>query len=78
MMAFTGQKIKGSRVLTPETIENRKKFHQVLNELKEMDESGYNMVTKEVFSSMFEHLSHSSQKEIIKCAERVLWKKILS
>lgn len=26
MMAFTGQKIKGSRVFTPEKIENRKKI----------------------------------------------------
>jgi hypothetical protein len=73
-MAFTGQKVKGSRVLTPETVENRSKFYKLMNEIKENNEEEYETVFNQMFWEMFQHLSHSSQKEFIQWAERVEWR----
>jgi hypothetical protein len=70
-MAFTGQKVKGSRVLTEETLINRKRFHALLREIEANNKEVHDTLIKEMFGSMFEHLSHSSQKELIKWAENV-------
>jgi hypothetical protein len=77
-VAFTGQKVKGSRVLTPETVENRGKFYKLMNEIKENDEVQYDTTVKQMFYSMFEHLSHSAQTEFVEWADRVEWNTLKS
>lgn len=77
-MAFTGQKVKGSRILTPETVENRKRFYKLMDEIKENNETEHDTVFKQMFWDMFEHLSHSSQNEFIKWAERVEWNTLMN
>jgi len=72
-MAFTGKKERGSRILTPETVENRGKFHKIMNDAKEVNESEYNILVKQMFGSMFEYLSHSAQNEFIEWARRAEW-----
>ena len=70
-MAFTGQKVKGSRVMTPETVENRIVFYNLMNEIEANNANEYKTMVSQMFYSMFEHLSHSSQKEFVEWAERV-------
>lgn len=75
-MAFTGQKIKGSRVLTNETIKNRGVFYKQMQDIKELNEERYIQLEHEMFWSMFEYLSHSAQKEFIDWARRIEWKEL--
>jgi len=72
-MAFTGKKVKGSRILTPETVENRSKFFNILNENKEENPEKDKQIRESMFYAMFEHLSHSSQKEFIQWARNENW-----
>jgi hypothetical protein len=72
-MAFTGKKIKGGKVLTPETVDNRGTFMTLINEIKELKPEEAARLKEEMFCSMFEHLSHSSQKEFIEWARNVNW-----
>lgn len=72
-MAFTGEKVKGSRVLTPETVENRGRFYKLMDEIESNNAAEYKNIYNQMFWEMFQHLSHSSQKEILGWAERVEW-----
>lgn len=72
-MAFIGKKHKGSRILTDETVQNRSEFYKLINEIKELDSKEYNSLKESMFGAMFEHLSHSAQKEMLDWARRVNW-----
>lgn len=76
-MAFTGKKIKGSKVLTPETVENRAYFYKLINEIKKEDTAKEQTIKEQMFWAMFEHLSHSSQKEFVEWARIENWKVIV-
>ncbi|MEP9408607.1 hypothetical protein ABKP09_20010 [Peribacillus frigoritolerans] len=76
-MAFTGKKHKGSRTLTAETIENRRTFSKLMNEIKETDEEKDKQLRESMFIAMFEHLSHSSQKELIEWATNESWNTLI-
>jgi nicotinamide riboside kinase len=69
-MAFTGKKYKGSKILTDETVENRKEFYKLLNEIKEINNEEYTRLKESMFEQMFHHLSHSAQREMLEWANR--------
>ncbi|MHB8172740.1 MAG: hypothetical protein ACYDG6_14620 [Thermincolia bacterium] len=71
-MAFTGRKHKGSKILTPETVANRQIFYSMMHEIKNILTSEEEVKTEQqMFWAMFEHLSHSSQKEFIEWAKNI-------
>lgn len=70
-MAFTGKKIKGSEILTDQTLENRKVFCGLLNDIKENNPEEYSSLVQEMFHSMFEHLSHTHEEKFIEWAKNV-------
>lgn len=72
-MAFTGKKHKGDRVLTQETVMNKEKFYNLLNEIKEFDKEKEERLRSSMFEAMFNHLSSSSQKELLEWAENESW-----
>ena len=73
-MAFTGEKRKGSKILTPETVENSSKFYELLDEIKACEPEQDERLRSMMFEKMFHHLSHSAQKEMLDWAERASWK----
>lgn len=77
-MAFTGKKIKGSRVLTAETVENRGKFYKIMNNIKELNEEKYQQLKEQMFWSMFEYLSHSAQREFIDWSKNIEWQTLIN
>lgn len=72
-MAFTGKKHKGDRILTRETVVNKDKFFNLLNEIKEFDKEKEEQLRSSMFETMFNHLSSSSQKELLEWAENESW-----
>ena len=72
-MAFTGEKHKGGRILTQETVVNKDKFFNLLNEIKEFDQKKEEQLRSSMFETMFNHLSSSSQKELLEWAENESW-----
>jgi DNA-directed RNA polymerase subunit F len=72
-MAFTGKKERGSRILTPETVENAEKLYEYMESIKKINPDKHERLVKEMFGSMFQYLSHSAQKEILEWAVRAEW-----
>jgi hypothetical protein len=77
-MAFTGKKHKGSKILTPETVENRREFYKLINEIREINPNKYSNMKESMFEQMFHHLSHSAQKEMLDWARNENWNVFMS
>jgi len=70
-MAFTGRKVKGGRVLTEETVKNREQFFDLMKQIDKNNRDEHATLKEQMFWAMFEHLSHSSEKEFIDWAREV-------
>lgn len=73
-MAFTGKKHKGSRIITPETVENHDKLYDYLRKIEGMNPNELQRLNSSMFEQMFYHLSHSAQKEILDWAKTIYLK----
>ena len=76
-MAYTGKKHKGSKILTPETVENHEKLYKWLGEIEESDPTSAGRLKEMMFEKMFYALSHSAQREILEWARNANFKVIV-